>query len=466
MTAIASISALIHNSRDYPMAIKRFIMAAAAVVMTMAAVYASPPRDCPVSERPKLMWVDLSANWKTFCNPDSVGYYVKKCKDAGFNTLIVDVKGTASAVAYPSEIAPVLKEWKGITRPDGYDYLAKFVDEGHKAGMKVYASFNVFCEGSGVFKRGILYGEASEWQSINYVPGKGLVPASEIEGKSGIFVNPALPQVQDYERSILVECATKYPVDGIMLDRARYDNIQSDFSQFSKKEFEKYIGKKVKHWPADIYEWVDNGDGKYDLKQGKYYKQWIEWRASVIYNFFRQTREDLKKARPDVSFAAYTGAWYPTYYEVGVNWASKDYDPSLDFDWATPRYRDYAYGDLIDLYTNGNYYRNVTLEEYRKSNGTYLNETDSKLSKGEHLCVEGACINSRNLLKGNAFCGGIYVEDYGYDVEQFKKAIRMNLKESDGLMVFDIVHIIKRDWWLPLTAAIAAQEAVMQQDRQ
>lgn len=445
------------------MDVKRFITSIALTASLAFASGAAPRQELPVSERPKLMWIDLSANWKTFSSPDSVDYYVKKCKDAGFNTLVVDVKGTGSAVAYPSDIAPQLKEWKGITRPDDYDFLARFIEQGHKAGMKVFASFNIFCEGHGLFKRGLLYGDDHrDWQSVNYVPGKGLVPATEIEGKATLFVNPALPEVQDYERSILVECATKYPVDGVMLDRTRYDNIQSDFSPYSRKQFEKFIGKKVKHWPEDIYEWVADGNGKYDLKEGKYFKQWIEWRASVIHGFFSSTREALKAARPDVQLAAYTGAWYPSYYEVGANWASKDYDPSEDFDWATPQYRNYAYGDLLDLYTNGNYYKNVTLDEYRKSNGTYLNETDSRLSKGEHLCVEGGCLYSKNLLKDNAFCGGLYVEDYGKDVEQFKKAVKMNLKESDGLMVFDIVHIILRDWWLPLTAAIASQEATME----
>ena len=53
------------------------------------------------------------------------------------------------------------------------------------------------------------------------------------------------------------------------------------------------------------------------------------------------------------------------------------------------------------------------------------------------------------------FFGGMYVEDYKRDVEQFKRAVKMNLKESDGLMIFDIVHIINRNWWQPLTDAIA-----------
>ncbi|MEF9923999.1 MAG: alpha amylase family protein [Muribaculaceae bacterium] len=410
------------------------------------------------AEKPKLMWVDLSANWKTFSVPDSVGFYVEKCKDAGFSHLVVDVKGTGSSVMYPSNIAPRLTEWKGIKRPVDYDCLKLFIEEAHQRGMKVYASFNVFCEGNGVFNQGITFNVHKDWQSMNYVPGEGIKPITEIKGKLTMFTNPALPQVQEYERSILVECAKMYAVDGIMVDRTRYDGLQSDFSDFSRKQFEKYIGKKLNRFPEDIYEWVKKDDGSYTRKDGKYFKLWIEWRASVIYKFFKDTRKALKTARPDVQFVAYTGAWYPSYFEVGANWASNKYDPSKDFDWATKKYKNYAYAELLDLYTNGNYYWNVTLNEYRKSNGTYKNETDSEVSKGEHLCVEGGCKYSRKLLNNNPFCGGIYVEDYKKDVNQFKKSVKMNLKESDGLMIFDIVHIINRNWWDALKEAVTEQE--------
>ena len=44
--------------------------------------------------------------------------------------------------------------------------------------------------------------------------------------------------------------------------------------------------------------------------------------------------------------AAYTGAWYPTYFEVGVNWASRNYDVSKDFSWATPDYKNYGFAEL------------------------------------------------------------------------------------------------------------------------
>lgn len=409
--------------------------------------------------KPKLMWLDCSANWVRFSYPDSIRYYVEKCRDAGMTALVLDVKGTASEVNYPSEFAPHKTEWKGFTRPD-FDFVGTFIEEAHKNGMEIYASFNTFAEGSGVFKRGLLYGDKAHWQAVNYLPGQGLVPTLEIKDKLVLFTNPALKEVQDHEISLFKEVAAKYDFDGIMLDRARYDNIQSDFSDSSRTQFEKYIGQSVERFPEDIYEWVKGDDDKYTRKDGPLFKQWIEWRASVIYKFFERARNEIKAVNPDVKFAAYTGAWYPSYFEVGVNWASNNYDPSTEFDWATPDYKKYAYAELLDLYTNGNYYSNVTLDEYRQSNGLHKNETDSELAKGEHLCVEGGCLYSRKLLGDNKFLGGIYVEDYIKDSTKFKSAVEMNLKMSDGLMIFDIVHIINKDWWAPLKMAIDNSENI------
>lgn len=405
-------------------------------------------------EKEMLMWMDLSANWLKFTIPDTLAVYLDKTVECGFNTVVVDVKNTNGHVAYRSRIAPQMVEWKGRRIPDDYDYLAVVTKMAHERGLKVYAAFNEFAEGNGFVHMGPIYNELADWQTISYEPGAGLVKNTEIPGKQVCFLNPALPQAQAYEQSILAEVVANYDVDGVMLDRCRYDNIKSDFSDFSKELFEAYAGQKVERFPEDIYEWVEGKDGKYTMVEGPLFKLWLEWRASVVYNYFKDTRALLKGIRKDISFAAYTGAWYPSYYEVGVNWASKDYDPSEDFEWATPKYKEYALADLLDLYTNGNYYWNVTLDEYNHTDGYVLNETDSKALKGNHLCVEGGCKYSRMLMGDHPFIGGMYVETYEYDAEQFKKAVKMNIKESDGFMLFDIVHIIIRDWFDELKEAV------------
>lgn len=431
------------------------------VLSVFASLNAAKRDNRSVEKRDKMMWMDLSANWKRFTIPDSVSYYLDKTIECGFNIVVVDVKNTDGHVAYKSNIAPRLLEWKGKKIDPDYDYLKVIVDLAKGKGLQVYVAFNQFSEGNARLKTGPVYDDKKSWQAINYDPEMGLTPTTKLKGPYTAFTNPALPEVQRYEQSILCEVAKNYNIDGIMVDRCRYDNIKSDFSQYSKMLFERYIGKKVERFPQDIYEWVKDADGKYQIKEGKWFNLWIEWRASIIYNYFKDTRKALKKTRKDIKFAAYTGAWYPTYYEVGVNWASKKYDPSKDFKWATKNYKKYAFAELLDAYTNGNYYWAVTLDEYHKTNSAVRNETDSKAIKGDHLCVEGACKYSRKLLGDNAFLGAMYVESYKQDVEQFKAAVKMNLKESDGFMLFDIVHIINRNWWQPLKEAVVEQEGAM-----
>lgn len=435
------------------MSIKHNLILLLALLIQWPAFAAAP-------EKQKLMWIDLSGMWTRFNNPDTVDYYMDRIVDCGFNTVIIDVKGTGSAVGYPSEVAPQLLDWKGLRIDPSHDYLATVLASAKKRGLTAYAAFNIFCEGKPEFKRGILHGDTLAWRAMNYLPGQGIVPAPENEGPGTSFCNPALPEVQAYEQKILMECVARYPgLDGIMVDRCRYDNLTSDFSDFSRREFEKYAGTKVERFPEDIYEWKDNGDGTCSRVDGPLFKKWIEWRAKVIHDFFASTRDRLRSVRPDIKFGAYTGAWYPSYYEVGVNWAAPDFNPSQFFDWATEDYSKYSFADLLDLYTNGNYYKTVTLDEYRRSNPLVKNETDTEFHRGEYLCVEGACRYSRAILNGRPFVGGMYVVDYDTDVEKFKEAVKMNMRESDGLMVFELAHIIRTGWFGPLRDAIAEAEA-------
>lgn len=409
--------------------------------------------------KPKLMWLDCSANFKRFSYPDSIRYYVDKCAEAGITHLVLDIKDNSGEVLYPSRYAMQKKEWKGFDRPE-FDFINTFIDAARSKQLKIFAALNVFADGQGIFKRGYVYNKHKKWQGINYVPGQGLVPMTEIPQKGSLFLNPALEDVQNYELNVIREVAATYSFDGLILDRARYDCIDSDFSPESRKMFEKYIGQKLKRYPEDIYEWRPNASNSFDRVAGPYYKKWIEWRASVIYQFMKRAREVVKEANKNCLFGAYTGAWYPSYFEVGVNWASRTYDVSRDFEWATPEYKKFGFAELLDFYTNGNYYWNVTLAEYRASNGVHKNETDSELSSGEHLCVEGGCKYSKHLLKGAVpVCGGLYVEDYKKDPVQFKNAVEMNLKASDGVMIFDVVHIIQNNWWTVLKEAIEASSA-------
>jgi hypothetical protein len=409
--------------------------------------------------KPIYMWFDVEANFKRLSYPDSIAYYFDKLKAMGFTDVVADVKSITGETVFRSDYAPYMKEWGGFTREDRYDMLKVFINEAHKRGLRAHASLNVFCGAHLYLDRGIIYDEKyTSWQSQVYTP-DGISPISKVKPNYNGMLNPALPEVREYELNILKEVVTKYKdLDGIILDRVRFDGITSDFSNESKKLFEKYASVKVNKFPEDILYWQKDSNGSYDWKPGKYFNKWIEWRASLIYTFIKDVRKELKAIKPDLMISDYAGSWYPTYYEVGVNWASSKYDPSKDYSWATKRYKKYGYAELLDEFQAGLYYIEVTTDELNKRNSESLKgRTEAAMGKGRDswYSVEGAAKMSKKIMYGAVpVVGSIYVDQYQNDAAQFSRAITMAIKESDGLMVFDIVHVIKKDWWNALKLGI------------
>lgn len=396
-----------------------------------------------------MLWFDAHANFQRMSNADSIKFYLARSRQVGVTDIVVDVKPITGFVLWESKYAPELAEWGGHKVPKELNVLQTFIEEGHKLGLTIHASMNVFSGGHSKFKKGIIYEDRAAWQSINYLD-TGLTKISDISSKYSGMLNPADPQVQQYQLNILKELIQKHPgLDGVILDRVRYDGFEADFSPLSRKLFEKYTGKKVENFPQDIYSYTKK-DGKSGKTPGPLYKQWIEWRASIIYNFFVEARKTAKKANKNIIFGDYTGAWYPTYYEVGVNWASNKFDVAKEFSWATPKYQQYGYAELLDLYTTGCYYYEVSKEEVHQSNTYRAARTEAGMStqRSPVYSVEGSAERAMELTKGAApVLGGLYVEQYEKNKEQFIKAMQMCLDKTDGLMIFDIVHIVQRNWW-------------------
>lgn len=396
-----------------------------------------------------ILWYDATANFDRFCNKDSIIYYLAKSKEVGVTDVVVDVKPITGEVLYPSKIAPVMLSWggSGVTKDISWDMLSFFLEEGHKLGLKVHASTNVFVAGHNFFDRGVVYEDSTkaDWQTLSYLP-EGFVKITDQKKKYSAMVNPVLQEVRDYELSILKELITLYPkLDGIILDRVRFDNLNADFSDSSKIAFEKYLGHPIENYPNDIYSF----DGQ-ERKDGKLYKEWLEWRASIIHDFIYTARKELKAINPNIVFGDYTGSWYPLYFDVGVNFASKEYDPSVDFDWATKNYKNYGYAEALDLFTTGNYFFEVEKSELIANGDTAKKTLESGLvvEKEDWYTVEGSAdlVNKVTMGKTPVYAG-LFVEQYKGNPAQFVKALKMCRAKSQGSMIFDIVHIINYGWW-------------------
>ncbi|SHF31169.1 Glycosyl hydrolase-like 10 [Mariniphaga anaerophila] len=380
----------------------------------------------PVNEKPRILWIDASANFEYLANKkENVRECLVKAKYAGFTEVVVDVRPTCGDVLYRSNIVEQIKTLKYIDRTVTWDYLGTFIEEAHNLGLKVNANMNAM-SGGNIRDGGVLYRdeEKRSWATQLYYP-SGIVSAMD-DGKSHAkFFNPVNPEVQNYILSIIKELAQNYPgLDGIVLDRARFNSIESDFSQLTKSEFEKYIGKTIESYPYSIFTW--NMD---KVVPGKYYKQWLEFRAKTIYDFFSNARNTIKEVNPEIKFGTYTGSWYSSYYNEGVNWASNKYDASRYYSWATPDYKNYGYASLLDLYMTGAY-------------GQTLYGAENEWT------VEGAILNAKKVTMGDVnVCGSLYGLNYENHPENAEEAVYITLTTGDGLMFFDMVYLMMYDQW-------------------
>lgn len=400
--------------------------------------------------KPVILWIDGHANFGALSTQSAITAMLDTAKSAGVTDIVIDVKPIDGYALYPSSLAPQLTHWQGEERNPAFPYVETLILEARSRGMKAYLAFNVFAEGHKIRKLGRVYEDSTlrERVMVSFTP-EGFRSMMDTPGGVAVFVNPARSDVRSSALAFIEELCRRFEPDGIVLDRCRYADISTDFSAVSREQFEQYIGKNVNRWPEDILSW--KADGK-EYNRGPLFREWLEWRASVIRSFVEEARRVIKKIDPNMALAIYAGAWYPEYFELGVNWASQTYDASAEYDWATKGYSKTGYAELLDFLMTGNYFYEVKIEELRDTTvpKTKLTEPSMKLTKGYWNSVEGSAHMAKKVTKGVIpVLGSLYVDQYkaNENPTQFEKAIRLLLKETDGIMIFDLVHLRKYGWW-------------------
>ncbi|WP_139892514.1 alpha amylase family protein [Bacillus sp. D386] len=383
-------------------------------------------------DQSNILWVDFLANGTRLLDPEKTKELIQHALNCKVTHLVIDAKIPYGFTTYPSEYAYHVSELKDEQYHDwkGRDFLQEMIDHAKNSGLKIIANVDVFAEGNGIDKEGMVYAQP-EWQVVHYNEAFSSMPtAAENHNDPTVFVNPIHPEVEAYELNIIQEIVRNYEIDGVVLDRCRYPNVYGDFSKLSKQRFEAFIGKEVKKWPADILIVEDKKP-----MFGPLFPKWAEFRAKNIKNFVQKAKNVVKTRNPDFIFSIYVGSWYPLYYNEGVNWGSESYRPSLE--WASETYHTSGYAEEFDFIMTGCYYSDVTIKE-AQSNGR----------PASWYSVEGAIEMSEEAINGKTpVIASLFLKDYTNDVEQFKKAVQLCKERTNGVMLFDTVYLEDYQWW-------------------
>ncbi|MCX7718035.1 MAG: family 10 glycosylhydrolase [Candidatus Sumerlaeaceae bacterium] len=218
-----------------------------AAVITVRGLASAP--DAPMSP-PEIRAVWASTLQPCLNSPEEIRDLVATARRAGLNTIIAQVRHRG-VTWYNSDIEP---RAPAIQAHPGFDPLAVLLREardtsGGQPRIAVFAWFNVFRLGS------MEVGDTSvpayatsrynEWVSLT------------TSGTRTDFLDPAIPEVQDYLIRMVDECLSRYDVDGINLDYIRYPEDDAGYHPRAIGRFRSLVGDPKATPSADNSAWND-----------------------------------------------------------------------------------------------------------------------------------------------------------------------------------------------------------------
>ena len=404
----------------------------------------------PSGEKPRFLWIDAAASFPSYGNDaDSIARDCRRIARMGFTDIVVDVRPTSGDVLFASTVAPALKKvpgwvdggWGFRERTADFDYLRAFIDAGHAAGLRVHAGINVMVGGwkAPGIEHGMVYDrpERQTWCSVDYRKDGELVSqALDTATVGGRFLDPANPEVQAFAFDLLTGLASYEGLDGIVMDRCRYDDYALDagYTEAGRKAFADFLGREPERWPV----FAEPGHIFLDKMPDALETQWLTFRCRVIHDFVAKAADKVHAVNPDLRFGIYVGAWFSEYYRSGVNWTSPSYDLAKEeptYAWATPEYQATGLADLVDFMLLGTYC------------------PAANVHGGTEKTMEGYAKLGRKRLAGDVpfFAGPDIGNEKGFErggrgdlLPEIRETI---LQEADGFFLFDLCHIRMFDYW-------------------
>ena len=401
-------------------------------------------------QKPSIVWVEVGANFAEYGNSrQNIEADCKRIADMGFTHVVVEVRPTSGNVLFKSDVAPALTQvarWtpegmRYFPRTEDFDYLEAWIESGHAAGLKVLAGVNMMvggfkCEAGDI---GMVYDqpERKNWCAVDLLPDGSLVNQADNSATvGGRFLDPANKEVQAFLLELLKEVSAYNGLDGIVMDRCRYDDYAMDagYTDVAKEQFAQYIGRQPERWPV----FTEPGHIFLDKTPDALETQWLTFRCKVIHDFVSECADAVHSVRKDLPLGIYVGAWFSEYYRSGVNWTSPKYDLAKEeptFSWATPEYQATGFANLVDFMILGAYCPAANIHgDTEKTMEGY-----AKLGR-KRLCGEVPFYSGPDIGNEKGFEKG----GRGDLLPEIKATMQ---KEADGFFLFDLCHIRAFNYW-------------------
>ena len=225
--------------------------------------------------------------------PEKIDEHIQLAKDMNCNTLIFPTYAHGKAM-YNSTLVP---KWAEIQQ-SGFDPLAYATRRCHEEGLLIHAWLLTYYSGlwskleiPGYYPSEHVLITHPEWITQGVDVGYG-------SPYDGVWLDPGVPQVKDYLRSVMQEVCS-YNIDGVFLDYIRYETASQGYNPFAVAEFEAQHG----YTPSNDHDLV-----------------WRQWRMDQVTDLVSLFADYIHSQGSD----KWLGAAASGNYQNGYDWCLQD----------------------------------------------------------------------------------------------------------------------------------------------
>ncbi len=293
-------------------ACRRAAVAAALAAVLALLVWPAAPAASGAAEI-RALWVVRT----TLTSPDAVEAMVATARDAGFNTLLVQVRGRADAY-YRGAREP--RPTSLVGQPD-FDPLALVIERAHAAGLTVHAWINVnLVAGVGELPAArdhVVY-RHPEWLMVpralaatlatldprgpEYLGRLSRYARSHSETIEGLYLSPIDPASIAYTAGVVRDIVDRYDVDGVHLDYLRYPNADFDYSPGALSAFRSDVADELDADSRNRYD-AQLADDPIVYTRA-FPERWRTFRMTRLTELLLRVKATVKTARPSLLLSA------------------------------------------------------------------------------------------------------------------------------------------------------------------
>jgi uncharacterized lipoprotein YddW (UPF0748 family) len=284
------------------------LLANAQDVMKTAAPVKPPPNEV------RALWVVRT----TLTSKEKIKTLVESAASAGFNTLIVQVRGRGDAY-YRSQWEPRAAALKD--QPADFDPLAVTLAEARRRGLKVHAWVNTnllanLDELPTVPEH--IYNARPEWLAVpravaaelySMTPSTPRYRAAVVEWSKanraeleGVYVSPAHPAVREHIYSIWMDLLSRYELDGLHFDYVRFASPDFDYSRTSLERFRAWLEPRLSAPERRLLETTLKTDPL--AAAASYSEQFADFQREQVTSLVERIYYGVKKRKPGLTVSA------------------------------------------------------------------------------------------------------------------------------------------------------------------